>query len=225
MAPPPGPLTSAGSSPPTRGTRAAEPITGAGTRLIPAHAGNTGPGPRSAGRAPAHPRPRGEHKHLAYSVMDHGGSSPPTRGTRGRRTRARGDRRLIPAHAGNTSRRPETRPSRPAHPRPRGEHGTATSFPSTRIGSSPPTRGTRRRPGRRQVQRRLIPAHAGNTVELPGGAGGLPAHPRPRGEHAVMSVDGGQDDGSSPPTRGTRLVGLARPRLARLIPAHAGNTT
>ena len=72
--------------------------------------------------------------------------------------------------------------------------------------------------------RRLIPAHAGKTWLLPAIAGGVPAHPRSRGENGgrVAGLRGLR--GSSPLTRG-KLTDLI-PALAgvRLIPAHAGKT-
>ena len=69
-------------------------------------------------------------------------------------------------------------------------------------GSSPLTRGkpvrfeTRIRPGG------LIPAHAGKTVPPTHSGNASPAHPRSRGENALMGMIYSPEDGSSPLTRG-----------------------
>ena len=93
-----------GSSPLTRGKHLrARPIS-ARLRLIPAHAGKT---PNSASRrwaVPAHPRSRGENFLSSHLLIIGDGSSPLTRGKRrGYHLSAR-EVRLIPAHAGKTSR-------------------------------------------------------------------------------------------------------------------------
>ena len=49
-------------------------------------------------------------------------------------------------------------------------------------------------------------------------------HPRARGEHLLTSAFAGVITGSSPRTRGTRQHDDLLGRLARFIPAHAGNT-
>ena len=50
------------------------------------------------------------------------------------------------------------------------------------------------------------------------------AHPRSRGENQIDSKAGNRDPGSSPLTRGKRLITLTPVLLFRLIPAHAGKT-
>ena len=95
---------SEGSSPLTRGKlawRHDEPI---GLRLIPAHAGKTH---RRRGRDAhhqAHPRSRGENATNRLSQISAGGSSPLTRGKRGRWPHKESCAGLIPAHAGKTGR-------------------------------------------------------------------------------------------------------------------------
>ena len=91
-------------------------------------------------------------------------------------------------------------------------------------GSSPLTRGKHGPQGLLFGQRRLIPAHAGKTRSRHPRAGPSGAHPRSRGENAVLGATGTGVDGSSPLTRGKRE------QIARwlddqgLIPAHAGKT-
>ena len=132
--------------------------------------------------------------------------------------------RLIPAHAGKTSRGRSTARARTAHPRSRGENMQLSSAFSPVSGSSPLTRG--KLPTRRisSTETGLIPAHAGKTCRPWTRRSALGAHPRSRGENLVMSVVGPAITGSSPLTRGKR-AGRATGSAARgLIPAHAGKT-
>ena len=158
---------------------------------------------------------------------------------------ARGDRWLIPAHAGKTQVRsvdegtrsgssPLTR-GKPsscgrwrgrclAHPRSRGENSGCASRQERRWGSSPLTRGKPqgRRPPRHR--RRLIPAHAGKTYSQRTDCEAKPAHPRSRGENDRRRPRAPGLCGSSPLTRGKPRCAPPRPHQARLIPAHAGKT-
>ena len=93
----------------------------------------------------------------------------------------------------------------PVHPRERGEHCSIIQAPACVTGSSPRARGTQLHPGRRDRQRRFIPASAGNTCATRPGLHGASVHPRERGEH----------------DRRLRRQGPHR----RFIPASAGNTT
>ena len=102
-------LSKQGSSPLTRGKRLApvqyELITG----LIPAHAGKTREHPVNQGALEAHPRSRGENRLPCCPCRASTGSSPLTRGKRDVNLRARGEVRLIPAHAGKTDKSHPTR--------------------------------------------------------------------------------------------------------------------
>ena len=93
-----------GSSPLARGTCDQRIGKAAGSRLIPARAGNilvvTGPSWSTA----AHPRSRGEHKSAPRPIRLFVGSSPLARGTCSGFRGGRGDTRLIPARAGNMPR-------------------------------------------------------------------------------------------------------------------------
>ena len=70
---------------------------------------------------------------------------------------------IIPAYAGNTSVESVTSSQPRDHPRLRGEHGFWNSTIGGKGGSSPPTRGTHRRPVWGRDQHGIIPAYAGNT--------------------------------------------------------------
>jgi len=74
------------------------------------------------------------------------------------------------------------------------------------IGSSPHTRGTRRRGPRRVGGRGLIPACAGNTSAASPAALSASAHPRMRGEHEFIVMLDVWSQGSSPHARGTLVV-------------------
>ena len=91
-------------------------------------------------------------------------------------------------------------------------------------GSSPLTRGKHGLVFRVGGHPGLIPAHAGKTLSTHDRSTPGWAHPRSRGENALLGTPTPVALGSSPLTRGKHLLrGLncARPRL---IPAHAGKT-
>ena len=71
----------------------------------------------------------------------------------------------------------------------------------------------------------LIPAHAGKTSGTCSARMRMPAHPRSRGENAVLCGLDRSVDGSSPLTRG-KLDAVQRGYSTHgLIPAHAGKTS
>ena len=94
--------TARGSSPLTRGKRAAQRGLFRVAGLIPAHAGKTIAKPGAGVPNAAHPRSRGENwAHGRLHATD-GGSSPLTRGKQRTSRRIHPRTRLIPAHAGKT---------------------------------------------------------------------------------------------------------------------------
>ena len=152
--------------------------------------------------------------------------------------------RLIPAHAGKTSRPAPSRTSRRVHPHSRGENIKAAAAVVAEWGSSPLTRGKRRqdardlvdvglipatrgkhtRRRRRRVRVGLIPTHAGKTRRWPRRTQPTRVHPRSRGENLASASTVLKKPGSSPLTRG-KLVALRDDRvIAGLIPVHAGKT-
>ena len=132
------------------------------------------------------------------------GSSPLTRGKRGRAASAHICGRLIPAHAGKTV--------------------TVLPQQSSQPGSSPLTRG--KHPPRPRAARRrgLIPAHAGKTGGQVPALAGFGAHPRSRGENRWAGTRARGLRGSSPLTRGKPLPIVEGQLVQGLIPAHAGKT-
>ena len=131
-----------GSSPRARGTHP-EKFRGASRpRFIPAGAGNTPAHRGGSGRAPVHPRGRGEHFEGLWAALADRGSSPRARGTRLRQHPEELDVRFIPAGAGNTSHPGPCRVHTAVHPRGRGEHALPALSSTDPDGSSPRARGT-----------------------------------------------------------------------------------
>ena len=153
-----------------------------------------------------------------------GGSSPLTRGKLHVRVVPVNGGRLIPAHAGKTPPRKPPWTSTWAHPRSRGENLSSRPWRDGGRGSSPLTRGKRpaRQPG--HAVRGLIPAHAGKTVLGTPTKPSDRAHPRSRGENRRWGASPWPPGGSSPLTRGKRLIARPTGPQAGLIPAHAGKT-
>ena len=191
-----------GSSPLTRGKPDALPHAGGCERLIPAHAGKTGPQADRPDRLGAHPRSRGENFGVEEDSGLIDGSSPLTRGKPDAIRQDRHHHRLIPAHAGKTPPPATKRPPSTAHPRSRGENKTPFVSHVHTNGSSPLTRGKLIAGDRCRVRVRLIPAHAGKTSAQKPKSQRARAHPRSRGENPLTAAASAAADGSSPLTRG-----------------------
>ena len=110
------------------------------------------------------------------------------------------------------------------HPRSRGEYISWFAVTCCTHGSSPLSRGIHAAMSESGSERRIIPALAGNThadhvhIYLDGD------HPRSRGEYIPAFCHARRRMGSSPLSRGIRLVPLIPLSLGRIIPALAGNT-
>ena len=152
-----------GSSPLTRGKHIAENLRRTRRGLIPAHAGKTLMPSQTLVTIWAHPRSRGENDKASSILGSLAGSSPLTRGKHGRRHQDHQAHRLIPAHAGKTSKRGHRAEYARAHPRSRGENALDFNPLHTLGGSSPLTRGKRTCTGTGFPVGGLIPAHAGKT--------------------------------------------------------------
>ena len=213
-----------GSSPLTRGKRAARSSLSASLRLIPAHAGKTTSSLTYASVMSAHPRSRGENPTGAPISIEASGSSPLTRGKRRIRRRTGVPSGLIPAHAGKTRSTGTWAGMSQAHPRSRGENEDFYSESERRRGSSPLTRGKLFVTMTLRVASGLIPAHAGKTRWRAPSTRSRPAHPRSRGENEAGLGANPHHDGSSPLTRGKRRSPRRWDGARRLIPAHAGKT-
>ena len=177
-------ISTVGSSPHTRGARAVVCRAVRRAGIIPAYAGSTSSIVGLTKLARDHPRIRGEHSRSLTSRVSIPGSSPHTRGARGRPAQGRRRGGIIPAYAGSTSMaRFCTRSSRD-HPRIRGEHRKNSASTLASLGSSPHTRGARHIDRRRLGVAGIIPAYAGSTWTSTGCCAGTRDHPRIRGEHS-----------------------------------------
>ena len=213
-----------GSSPLTRGKPWGWCRGGAGSGLIPAHAGKTCLASGVRLYSGAHPRSRGENGKSSRGAHAPLGSSPLTRGKlihEGIEIVTDG---LIPAHAGKTSWRRRRFPRLGAHPRSRGENEGVTLHQLRHRGSSPLTRGKPPSPAIFGPPIGLIPAHAGKTGDVPSHRKVRRAHPRSRGENSPKRRNSSPPRGSSPLTRGKRIAETCRKGDQGLIPAHAGKT-
>ena len=112
----------------------------------------------------------------------------------------------------------------PAHPRSRGENEINKAAREHAAGSSPLTRGKPQQAALAVHALRLIPAHAGKTSSPTAHATRSTAHPRSRGENQAYFPIQDTNAGSSPLTRGKRVILRAAALVTRLIPAHAGKT-
>ena len=213
-----------GSSPRGRGTLLHLARHLLGLRFIPARAGNTYSRSRRTPAPPVHPRAGGEHATGTRTAGRSGGSSPRGRGTQCRPTRDPSRRRFIPARAGNTRRPRAPASTTTVHPRAGGEHAARRPSGTSRPGSSPRGRGTRRTCRRARRSTRFIPARAGNTTRTASDGRRRSVHPRAGGEHGFSTAMMSDAPGSSPRGRGTRPRHQSRARQRRFIPARAGNT-
>ena len=214
----------AGSSPLTRGKRGRGHNKTPHRGLIPAHAGKTGSAKKCPLPGTAHPRSRGENRLIHWPTRTLVGSSPLTRGKLAAQAVDPLRRGLIPAHAGKTSMRRKSPHTTRAHPRSRGENVKHLNHAIVAEGSSPLTRGKPPHAAVRIGCERLIPAHAGKTVVAETIDVALRAHPRSRGENAMLTVTWLTLPGSSPLTRGKHGLVLRVRGHPGLIPAHAGKT-
>ena len=171
-----------------------------------------------------HPRTRGVYNGDDHFSVLTDGSSPHTRGLHVgvrvelpqvriipahagftlRQRRAGGHRRIIPAHAGFTPRRTRRPGPRPDHPRTRGVYCSIRSPDIRHAGSSPHTRGLLPDEHVARGHVRIIPAHAGFTVQSVRPTYDMLDHPRTRGVYECLPEDQRPPLGSSPHTRGLR---------------------
>ena len=114
-----------------------------------------------------HPRACGEHADTSDLLVVSRGSSPRLRGTLVDENPPDVLGGIIPALAGNTTRRRRSRTGHGDHPRACGEHAMAPLWGCARPGSSPRLRGTLLRVPLRLPAGGIIPALAGNTITRP----------------------------------------------------------
>ena len=151
------------------------------------------------------------------------GSSPRVRGTELSPDPGIQGRRIIPACAGNSAPASDPAINGADHPRVCGEQRYSHTRPAARSGSSPRVRGTGPCAGRSGATARIIPACAGNRVNILVICRVSSDHPRVCGEQRLMPRDLDRIVGSSPRVRGTELSPDPGIQGRRIIPACAGN--
>ena len=156
-------ISGTGSSPRMWGTRGNLVNGHASGRFIPTHVGNTTLGVRVWRHSPVHPHACGEHVRPQKPSKEKTGSSPRMWGTLVAQGSYYGRIRFIPTHVGNTRIPSVTATPLPVHPHAWGEHSLGSRTSTVCRGSSPRMWGTRHIHGIRDVLRRFIPTHVGNT--------------------------------------------------------------
>ena len=131
---------------------------------------------------------------------------------------------IIPAYAGNTTNAFRHIRDHRDHPRVCGEHALLHALMNHVRGSSPRMRGTPTAVVVCHLVRGIIPAYAGNTIQLILCFPPCRDHPRVCGEHQVRDTLYGTTQGSSPRMRGTPVLYESRTLRSGIIPAYAGNT-
>ena len=194
-----------GSSPRVRGKPTCLTVGPSNRRIIPARAGQTGASAKPTSSTPDHPRACGANDDIKAIKSQDAGSSPRVRGKRKEGTSIMASCRIIPARAGQTSRRPASAGCRSDHPRACGANGCALCEIFPMVGSSPRVRGKRMDTlaGRQPV--RIIPARAGQTATSNLTANGASDHPRACGANRGLAISSRTLSGSSPRVRGKHL--------------------
>ena len=152
-----------GSSPRMRGKQEYTHPYGISGRIIPAHAGQTRRSRWRCCRCPDHPRACGANFAGNEAGWARAGSSPRMRGKQRTGHRVQAARRIIPAHAGQTKPAWHRSLMPSDHPRACGANSGQPQTGGDDFGSSPRMRGKRPLPVPAMRQRRIIPAHAGQT--------------------------------------------------------------
>ena len=156
--------------------------------IIPAYAGNTRVQSSCIPGWGDHPRVCGEH-HGRVGWREGGrGSSPRMRGTPYGKRSAPCRRGIIPAYAGNTQSPRRTQTRWRDHPRVCGEHSLNGNSTRAGAGSSPRMRGTLAVSVSTVLVFGIIPAYAGNTIDLRKRHSHGEDHPRVCGEHNLSSA-------------------------------------
>ena len=171
-----------------------------------------------------HPRIRGEHYVCRRCRKCNPGSSPHTRGAPSTGLVMTIEIGIIPAYAGSTLRGSRTTATHRDHPRIRGEHYVCRRCRKCNPGSSPHTRGAPSTGLVMTIEIGIIPAYAGSTLRGSRTTATRRDHPRIRGEHrsvVFLILDG---SGSSPHTRGARILAEVVDGEHGIIPAYAGST-
>ena len=213
-----------GSSPRVRGKQSQARHGTAAHRIIPASAGQTGMSPNVTVWHSDHPRECGANHLDPALFIPPQGSSPRVRGKPSPICRTECAPRIIPASAGQTSRKPERNASWEDHPRECGANRLDGHDVDPRRGSSPRVRGKHRRRDAHMLLVRIIPASAGQTRSADSARSVSQDHPRECGANGQSGVAESRQGGSSPRVRGKLHRASNTGEEVRIIPASAGQT-
>ena len=194
-----------GSSPRMRGKLAHSRLAHAPERIIPAHAGQTCLLFSCALGATDHPRACGANFGSTCVNRPANGSSPRMRGKPWEALVEQDPIRIIPAHAGQTSTCTVRTGNCSDHPRACGANLYLLRFASPRRGSSPRMRGKLCLVHIFHNNHRIIPAHAGQTLQHRNKGRSKTDHPRACGANFLIVFCDFLDAGSSPRMRGKHL--------------------
>ena len=153
------------------------------------------------------------------------GSSPRVRGTAWSVSCGNEAKGIIPACAGNRIKSRGRDPLPGDHPRVCGEQGYSSNKGGSELGSSPRVRGTVPVADALHKVGGIIPACAGNSLNLSAIAARSWDHPRVCGEQRIIQLFPKSGRGSSPRVRGTDVAVFYSQCLYGIIPACAGNRT
>ncbi len=171
-------------------------------RIIPAHAGQTNSVPAKRSSHADHPRACGANVMVPSACMLMVGSSPRMRGKRHPPSPCNPVMRIIPAHAGQTVSNSSRTSARSDHPRACGANPALSVMTAAPAGSSPRMRGKLGFGFDSFRQRRIIPAHAGQTSRTPTPTPTVSDHPRACGANDGDKMPMRVSCGSSPRMRG-----------------------
>ena len=168
-----------------RGKLAGDAVVHSGRRIIPAHAGQTWPISIRHIKSTDHPRACGANVEKKARSGYKFGSSPRMRGKPFYPVSNFPFRRIIPAHAGQTSQLEHSAYSPADHPRACGANFSPLYLVYHLDGSSPRMRGKRGLGKTYGGKKRIIPAHAGQTMAGAEILTSTKDHPRACGANAV----------------------------------------
>ena len=131
---------------------------------------------------PDHPRVCGEKVRGYCKIWNEWGSPPRMRGKDTRHGLFAGRKRITPAYAGKSARRPRSRRSGRDHPRVCGEKLRCLSASSAPTGSPPRMRGKGIKPCDERVGMGITPAYAGKSAHTDAHDQRVRDHPRVCGE-------------------------------------------
>jgi len=215
-------IHSGGASPRARGNRRAARERAGGAGCIPACAGEPRSGGETDARAGVHPRVRGGTTRFYPAKMDLAGASPRARGNHAIPQHLAGRLGCIPACAGEPScacfRSLITR----VHPRVRGGTWWRPTTSRSSGGASPRARGNRVAALEAELERRCIPACAGEPHLGRADPQEGRVHPRVRGGTAVRDRREKASEGASPRARGNPAQETPSMADQGCIPACAG---